>query len=100
MEMSKPIFTGSQMKDAFEQGQLESEVMFQVGARLIEHPEEWAPSDNAATITKYMALAKYLRGEYSLYLNRNLEARKYLSQSISLDPTATPAQQALDRMKR
>jgi tetratricopeptide (TPR) repeat protein len=98
MGMSRVNFLGTQFPDAFEQGQLESEVMYQIAARLLDHKEEWRPGDTEKTFVDWMALAKFLRGGYMRSLHRDQEARQYYLQSIKLDPDATPAQKVLNQM--
>jgi hypothetical protein len=100
MGMSIANFLGSQLPDSFEQGQLESEVMYQIAARLLEHKEEWRLGNTQQLFVKWMALAKFMRGEYMRRLHRDQEARLYYLQSIKLDPTATPAQKELNQMSK
>jgi hypothetical protein len=96
--MSEPNIVGSEMPDALEQGQLESEVMYQIAARRLEHPDEWAPEESKTTMVQWMALAKFFRGQNTHLLHRDLEARQYFLQSVKLDPAATPAQKELNQM--
>ena len=96
--MSRPTIVGSEMPDAREQGQLESEVMYQIAARRLEHPDEWAPEESKTTLVQWMALAKYFRGQHTRNLHRDQEARQYFLQALKLDPAATPAQKVLNQM--
>jgi hypothetical protein len=96
--MSEPNIVGSEMPDALEQGQLESEVMYQIAARRLEHPDEWAPEESKTTMVQWMALAKFFRGQNTHLLHRDQEARQYFLQSVKLDPAATPAQKELNQM--
>ena len=96
--MAEPNIVGSEMPDALEQGQLESEVMYQIAARRLEHPEEWAPEESKITVVQGMALAKFFRGQHMRLLHRDQEARQYFLQSVKLDPAATPAQKVLNQM--
>ncbi len=96
--MSEPNIVGSEMPDALEQGQLESEVMYQIAARRLEHPDEWSPEESKTIMVQWMALAKFFRGQNAHLLHRDQEARQYFLQSVRLDPAATPAQKELNRM--
>jgi hypothetical protein len=96
--MAEPSIVGSEMPGALEQGELESEVMYQIAARRLDHPDEWAPEESKTTEVQWMALAKYFRGQSMHYLHRDQEARQYLLQSVKLDPAATPAQKVLNQM--
>jgi hypothetical protein len=96
--MAEPSIVGSEMPDALEQGQLEAEVMYQIGARRLEHPEEWAPEESKITVVQGMAVAKFFRGQHMRLLHRDQEARQYFLQSVKLDPTASAAQKVLNQM--
>jgi hypothetical protein len=96
--VAEPNIVGSEMPDALEQGQLEAEVMYQIAARRLEHPEEWAPEESKITVVQGMALAKFFRGQHMRLLHRDQEARQYFLQSVKLDPAATPAQTVLNQM--
>jgi hypothetical protein len=96
--MVEPTIVGSEMPDGLEQGQMEAEVMYQIAARRLDHPDEWAPDDSKTIMVRMMALAKFFRG-YNLHLlHRDQEARPYLLQSVNLDPAATSAQRVLDQI--
>lgn len=95
MKMRPPFFAGSFVSGALEQGRLESEVMYQIGARLLEHPDEWPSGTGRADVIGLMGFAKCMRGEYARLLHRYPEARECYTEALSLNPRIPAAEKGL-----
>jgi hypothetical protein len=96
--LSQKNMAGITLPNAMEQAQLENEVAYQVGARLMQHHEEWRPTDTRETITTWMGRSKFQRGETLRLLGQYALARKCYDQALQSGYNSDEIKKAIARL--